>query len=182
MRIMILPSACVSDCGSAVILARNLAALFRMERIDTAICAGRSSRFSDISFFEAPEPISFSPRPNYGTTVEEYLRSHGALSHSYLSRDYAAIEAAVLEFHPDLLFEIERPAAIAAAKQHALPVYSIISPAAFRNRNFRADTMNGLNSFLNEQDMEQVLRLRELYEYSHCFVFGNSVFSFPILK
>lgn len=176
MKAMILPSVCVPDCGSPILLARQLAALFRLEGIDTAVCADRKSRFTDVSFFDTPSVASLRRHGSPSTTVEEYLRSHNGLSASYLKRDLRKIEAAAEEFQPDLLIEIERPAAIAAAASYGLPVFSVVSSASFRNRSFKADTLNGLNAFLDQQDMEQVLHLRELYRYSQCFAFGPAEF------
>ena len=176
MRVMILPSMCVPDTGSAIQLARNLAALLRMEHIETAVSADKHSGFSDISFFEAPAPSVLSRRLNSGTTIEEYMKAHGAFSASYFSRDHAAIEAAITEYEPDLLIEIERPAAIVSARIHAIPLFSIVSPAVFRNRRFKADLLNGINEFLSEQGLEQILAYRELYAFAQCFAFGPREF------
>ena len=175
---MIFPSVCVPDCGSAVLIARQLAAMFRLQGIDTGICADRKSRFSDIAFFESPSTASLR-RGSPGTTVEEYLRGRNALSASYLKKDYHAASRAIHEYNPDFLIEIERPAAIAAAAEYGLPVFSVVSGGTFRFRSFKADTLNGLNSFLNELGLEQVLHLRELYRYTQCFAFGADEFLPP---
>ena len=178
MKVMIFPSVCVPDCGSAVLIARQLAAMFRLQGIDTGICADRKSRFSDIAFFESPSTASLR-RGSTGTTAEEYLRGRNALSASYLKKDYHAVSRAIHEYNPDFLIEIERPAAIAAAAEYGLPVFSIVSGGAFRFRSFKADILNGLNSFLNELGLEQVLHLRELYRYTQCFAFGADEFLPP---
>ncbi len=175
MKVMILPSVCVPECGSAILLARQLAAMFRLAGYDTAVCADRNSKFSDIAFYESPSPSSLR-RSSPGTTIEEYLRSRNGLSVRYLKKDFSRIEYAIEEWEPDLLVEIERPAAIAAAVIHGLAVFSIVSSSSFRNRDFRADTLNGLNSFLDSLGMEQVLHLRELYRFSQCFAFGPAEF------
>ena len=176
MKIMILPSACVPDSGSPVMIARSLAAMFRMENIETAVCADRRSRFSDVSFFASPAPSSFHRRISCGTTIEEYLKAHGAFSASFLTHDYEAIRLAIEDYMPDLLIEIERPAAIAAGVTYGLPVFNIVSTGAFRNRDFKVDDINGLNEFLSNQNLNQVLRFRELYAHSRCFAFGPSGF------
>ena len=72
---MILPSLAVSDCGSAVLIARQIAAMLKTEGIDTGICADRKSKFSGIAFFEAPSPASLR-LGRTGTTAEEYLRGY----------------------------------------------------------------------------------------------------------
>ena len=175
---MILPSLAVSDCGSAVLIARQIAAMLKTEGIDTGICADRKSKFSGIAFFEAPSPASLR-LGRTGTTAEEYLRGRNVLSASYLNKDYRAVCKAIEEYSPDLLIEIERPSAIAAAAVYELPVFSVVSGGTFRFRSFRADTLNGLNAFLNDLGLEQVLHLRELYRFSQCFAFGPAEFLPP---
>lgn len=162
-------------------IARNLTALFHLQGYEVAICADKKSRFSDIAFYEAPSPIpSRRIRNRYGTTPEEYFEDHGAFSSTYLMRDSKAITNAIRSFHPDRIFEIERPAAIVAAVQEKTPIFSIVSPPAFRNREFRVSSLNGLNEFLTKSGMEQVLRFRELYRFSSCIAFGPSDYqSFP---
>ena len=180
MKVLILPSVCVPGCGSPVLIARQLAAMMRLSGTDTGVCADRKSRFSDIAFFESPATASLR-RGRPGTTIEEYLYGRHGLSVSFLRKDLKAITQAIAEYNPDLLIEIERPAASVAAVLSGLPVFSVVSAAAFRNRNFRADTLNGLNTFLNENGLEQVLHLRELYRYSQCFAFGPQEF-LPVFR
>lgn len=181
MKILIVPSACIPDCGSAVMIARNLTALFHLQGYEVAVCADKKSRFADIAFYEAPTPIpSRRIRNRYGTTPEEYFEDHGAFSSSYLLRDRKAIAEAIHSFQPDRIFEIERPAAIIAAVQAKVSVFSVVSPPAFRNREFRVSSLNGLNEFLTKSGMEQVLRFRELYRFSACLAFGPSEYqTFP---
>ena len=181
MKILIVPSVCIPDCGSAVMIARNLTGLFHLQGFEVAICADRKSRFSDIAFYESPSPIpSRRIRSRYGTTPEEYFEDHGAFSTSYLLRDYKAITEAITDFQPDRIIEIERPAAVIAAVQTGKKLFSVVSSPAFRNREFRVSSMNGLNEFLTRSGMEQVLRFRELYHFSSCIGFGPSLCqSFP---
>ena len=181
MKILILPSMCVPDTGSPVTIARNLAALFHLNGHDTAVAAARKSRFTEVSFYPSPTPVKTRRiRGRYGTMCEEYLEDHGAMNHSYLVRDYRSIEEAIKGFEPDVIFEIERPAAIAAAVNYDIPLFSVVSPAAFRNREFRVSSMNGLNEFLSTVGMEQVLRFRDLYRFSRCIAFGPAQYlSFP---
>ena len=180
MKVLIVPSVCVPDCGSPVLIARQLAAMFRLSGFDTGICADRKSRFSDIAFFESPS-VPMLRKGRTGTTIEEYQYGRHALSVSFLRKDFRAVTTAIEEYNPDLLIEIERPAASAAAVTAGLPVFSVVSAAAFRNRNFKADTLNGLNTFLNENGLEQVLHLRELYRYAQCFAFGPEEF-LPVFR
>lgn len=172
---MILPSLCISDTGSCVLLGRNLASLFRMEGIDTAVCTDPGSRFFDVSFYPSVSPPRFH-QGSPGTTPEEYHAYYRSISASVLKKDFKRIQEAIEEWEPDLLIELERPAAIAAAKHLSLPVLSIVSASMFRNRNFKPDILKGLNRFLNNADMEQVLHLRELYDYTQCFAFGPAGF------
>ncbi len=163
-------------------IARNLAALFHLEGYETAVCADPRSRFADISFYETPAPSSLRRiRSRYGTTIEEYMDGHGAFSTGWLTKDCESILSAMEDFKPDILFEIERPAAIAAGRTKQLPVFSVVSPGAFRNREFSPEKLNGLNEFLSRTDQEQVLRYQQLYRSTVCLSFGPQEFlSFPL--
>ncbi len=172
---MILPSVCVPDCGAAILYARQLCAFFQMCGMNAAVCCDRRSHVTGAGFYESPSP-SLRLRKANGTTFEDYHYSHNVLTASYLKQDLKQIEKAFSEYEPDLLIEIERPAALIAAARSGIPVFSIVSPSAFRNRDFRASTLNGLNVFLRSAGMEQVIHLRDLYQIAECFAFGPQSF------
>lgn len=90
------------------------------------------------------------------------MYSHGALDLSYLRRDYRAITDAIGKYEPDLLIEISRPAAAAAAMETGVPLFSVISAPEHRGFTFSASVMNGMNQFLSEHHIPQVLRLHEV--------------------
>ena len=181
MKVLILPSLCVPESGSAIMIARNLAALFHMEGYETAVCSDQKSRFTDTSFYITPAPSSLRRiRFRLGTTIEEYMDGHGAFSTGWLMKDYQYILDAIHDFKPDVIFEIERPSAIPAGRACRLPVFSVVSPGAFRNREFNPDKLNGFNEFLSRIDQEQVLRYQVLYQNTVCLSFGPKEFlSFP---
>lgn len=162
-------------------IARNLAALFHMEGYETAVCADQKSRFADTSFYITPAPSSLRRiRSRSGATIEEYMDSHGAFSSSWLKKDYQYVLDAISDFRPDVLFEIERPSAITAGRTCRLPVFSVVSPGTFRNRDFPPEKLNGLNEFLSRIDQVQVLRYQDLYQSTVCISFGPKEFlSFP---
>ena len=165
MNILILPSLCIPSLGSEVLFSRNLADLFQMESIRAAICADEKSSFRGISFYPAKAPGSFS-KEHYGRSYEEYQKACGALGFTYLKQDYDAICSAAERFEADLLIEISRPAAFAAGKARGIPVCSVISAPMFREAAFPYPILSGLNEFLRSKDMEQVVRLNDLFRQS----------------
>jgi len=176
VKILILPSLCTPESGSAVLTARNLADLFRIEGIPCAVCSDPASSFHGVSFYSAPRPV-YSLYGGTGRSYEEYMKACGALNHTYLSSDYQAVSEAVRKFEPDLLIEISRPAAHAVAAESDIPLFSVVSVSEYRNQIFDASLLNGLNEFLSEHHLEQVLRLNALSRMSSLrLAFGPDLF------
>ena len=166
--------------GSAVLTARNLAELFEMESIRCAVCADEASSFRGVSFYPAKAPLSFE-RKRPGRSYEDFLKQCGVLSPRYLNQEYEAIRKAIERFEPDLIIELGRPAVFAPAKEYSIPVVSVISAPMFRETPVSSSVLNSFNEYQRAHQMEQVLRISDLFRLSRARIcFGpESIQPFP---
>ncbi len=175
MRILLLPSMHDPIYGSDIFYTNSFIALLQQNNHETAVCASNATAFDNTTFYYSPRPKKklFS---HVSRTVEDTLYQAGALSYSYLREDFQSIQNAIDSFQPHLIIEMNRPAGIICARDNQLPIYSLVHSNLYRARNFPSHILKDLNRILLNVHMEQVLRLKDLYQYAtHRFTFGPKI-------
>ncbi len=161
MKILIAPSLLNPTYSTESFIAEKLAEVFVQNGIETVIAACDNLRVPGVSFY----PTSVRTKKYYPcSTVEETLFASGIISAKNLEQDYEALHQIIEESHPDCIFELTRPTAIAAAKDHNIPVISVVRSSLFRNISFPQNALTDLNALLAAHGMVQLLRYYDIYE------------------
>ncbi len=164
---MILPAESVPADTTSWIIARDLEEVLNAAGWQTAVCFSQAG-FRQSVRCECPSPAAknglFLSDMKPPRSREETLFLRGLLDRSRLKKDIAAIRKAIADVRPDTVFELCRPAAVIAARLEKIPCVSYIPPGTNRDRLFPAKCLQDLNRVLSDVRLEQVLRLRDLYD------------------
>lgn len=165
MKFLILPDYSAVDSNPCLFLSQNLITLLNRQRHEAAVCmSGKHFYLKGAVFYPAPD----LPRPLFlfrrtPKSREEELQYAKVSSAAFLKKDLQAVKDAVSAYKPDILIEAGRPAALIASAACGIECYSFTDYNILRNRMVPADAMAGFNAVLQDEHLEQVLSLSELY-------------------
>lgn len=176
MKILIIPNITQPHSDAAYQLCSSLITILRPEHT-IAISASKENHFHHVSLYDCPSlsrKVLFSDKDQ---SYETYLYRTGAASLAYLRKDISAIQYAVDHFEPNVILTMDRIAAIPAALQRNIPIISFVHSSIYTKNNVPVSSLKGINAFLNENNMEQILHLRDLYRLcTYRIGFGISSF------
>lgn len=176
MKILIIPNITQPHSDAVYQLCSNLITTLRQEHT-IAISASKENHFHHVSLYACPplpRPLMFSDKDQ---SYETHLYLTGTTSLTYLRKDKDSIQYAVNHFNPDIIFTMDRIAAIPVALQHNIPIISFVHSSMYTKNNVPVSSLKGINAFLKENNMEQILHLRELYRLcTYRIGFGISSF------
>lgn len=184
MKILITPPISKKANSTIAPLIQNIINQLNQSGHIVAICAGNTSFYHNARFYNAPVPkekFHLFNKITVDRTIEESLFSQNILEKKYLQADMKYILEAIQEFQPDIVLELNRPAALIITKKYHLPCTSIIHAADYRNRNFNKEVLSDLNSTLREESLEQILKYVDLRNHCNQFIsFGPmAIQAFP---
>lgn len=163
-----MPNAQVSRLHTSALVSQNITDIAVSKGNTVGICAPDAIAFKNASLYASPQPkVStglFSRKRDPGRTYEESFYAAGLLDSTYLKADADAINAAIADFHPDLIFNIGRPLSATAANAQHIPCWSVVHAGMYRSRTFPRICLNDLNSVLSSMKQDQILRLTDLYK------------------
>ena len=163
MKILIAPD--ISQINNSFLLANRLIHLIQNSGHECVISAPKDFEFS-CTRYNAPYP-----RCHFfyeiGKSYEEWLFNTGRLDKRYLRKDISALSECISKENPDLILDLNRTAAPIVARIHHIPFYSFVSTANYRDKQFHKDVLAPLNSFLTENNLEQVLHVYDLYQFAN---------------
>lgn len=162
MKILIIPNITQPHSDAVYQLCSSLITILRTEHT-IAISASKENHFHHVSLYACPslkKPVLFSDKDQ---SYETYLYCTGAASLAYLRKDMDAITYAIDHFEPDIILTMDRIAAIPVAIQRNIPLISFVHSSMYTKNNVPVSSLKGINAFLKENNMEQILHLRELY-------------------
>lgn len=162
MKILIVPNITQPHSDAVYQICSSLIAILRPEHA-IAISASKENHFHHVSLYACPplkKPLLFS---NKDQSYETSLYQTGAASLAYLRKDMEDIQYAVNHFDPDVILSMDRIAAIPVSLQCNIPVISFVHSSMYTKNNVPVFALKGINAFLKENNMEQILHLRELY-------------------
>lgn len=162
MKILITPGIIQPRIDSNYQLCASLLTVLR-PFATIAISASKENHFHHVSLYSSPvanKPFMFHENDQ---SYETFLYSKGLTSLTYLRNDMEAIQSAVDHFQPDVILTMDRIASIPVALQHNIPVISFVHSSLYTKNNVPVSSLKGINTFLKENKMEQILHLRELY-------------------
>ena len=169
MKALILPGHTDPPSLTPWIIARDLEQILNTAGIETAVCT-KLTGFRHSVRFDAPVP---KPKSRFfhndirpPQNAEETLFLSGSLDKSFLDSDLAAIRKAVKDFGPDMIFDVCRPAASAAARLSSLPYVSYVHWQRKSARPFPAKCLEDMNRFLSDNHLEQILHLSDLTDHA----------------
>ncbi len=109
-----------------------------------------------------------------GRTQEEDLASSGYLDRSFLRKDIEALNSAIDEFTPDLIVDFGRVTSSVCARLNSVPWRTVINGAVFRKHSVRPEYLRAFNRVLSDEGLEQILKLRDLYDSAEKrFILGS---------
>ena len=162
MKILMIPDITQPRCDTGYLLFENLIQLLSHDHI-IAVCSHKGNHFHHVSLYPCPIPSRPLFLPSYETTYEAELKGKGLLSLSFLRKDTGAIKEAIRHFEPDIILLKDRIGGIVAAKEEGIPVISIVQSSLYTRNHVSVSSLHDVNILLREHDMEQILRLRDLY-------------------
>jgi UDP:flavonoid glycosyltransferase YjiC (YdhE family) len=187
LRLLIAPMAVAAETGGPFIRARTLAVAAKEQGHVVAFCAAEDPNYrpvEGVANYVAPVPSPFgTPLPlgkilfrvalfwfrNHEmpvTSFEQALHIIGATTNTFFARDVQHLRLTIRTFRPDIVFAVERPAAIVAAKlEHVrvLTSYSLPMGKAFASN---PEYSKGVNSFLQANYLPQVESVLDLFEWA----------------
>lgn len=161
MKILIVPAITQPRCDAAYQICANLITLFRPATI--AVCASRENHFHHVSLYQCPVPCKSHFFREKELSYETHLSHLGLASLSFLQKDMDAISYAVNHFEPDMIFTLDRIAAIPIALKKQIPIVAFVHSCMYLKNNVPVSSLKGINTFLKENNMTQILHLRDLY-------------------
>lgn len=165
MKILIAPFITNPKFDANTFLTENLIVLLQTSGHQCAVSASKENGFKQVSLYDCVQKRR-KPIFHFGAdnrSHEEWLYSAGALQKDYILEDVALLNDAILDFKPEAVLSLDRPAALTAASMHNIPCYVFTHPAMFRNAYFPSKCMRGMNEALRSLRLEQELDLKSLY-------------------
>lgn len=176
MKVLIVPKYGRKEDNAAYFLAQSLVNMYQNNGIVSAICAPTDCGIRNTTLFPAPIVkkgfFDASPKESikrYG----EYLWEHKLSSSTYLEEDTSALLKAVTSFQPNFILDLGRLSAIIVGRANKIPVFSFISGVMLKEKEEDTSFLKGINETLYKYHVEQILHLKDFYNYSHkIFMFG----------
>ncbi len=164
MKVLIAPFILQPREDSHFFLVSNLIQILHKDGHQVAVSCDESNGFKDVSLYHCPSVRRhIFPLLETGMSYEEWMFRQGALDKNTILEDLEGLHEAIQSFQPDMILVMDRPAAVAIAKQCNIPCYVFVHPAMYRNIQFPAKCMHGLNEALSTWKMEQEINLKSLY-------------------
>lgn len=167
MKILIIPNITQPRNDAVYQICSSLITILRTDHT-IAISASKENRFHHISLYACPSAHKTLFLADRDQSYETYLYQSGAASLDYLRKDMDSIQYAVDHFEPDIILTMDRIAAIPVALQRNIPVISFVHSSMYTKNNVPVSSLKRINAFLKENNMEQILHLRELYRLCNC--------------
>ncbi len=185
LRLLITPMAVAAETGGPFTRARTLAVAAQEQGHVVAFCAAEDPNYrpvDGVANYVAPVPSPFgTPLPlgrilfrvallwfrNHEmpvTSFEQAFYIIGATANTFFARDVQHLRLTMRTFRPDIVFAIERPAAIVAAKLEHIRVltsYSLPMGKAFASN---PEYSKGVNSFLQANHLPRVESVLDLFD------------------
>ena len=162
MKILMIPDITQPRCDTGYLLFENLIQLLSHDHI-IAVCSQKGNHFHHISLYPCPIPSRPLFLPSSETTYEAELKRKGVLSLSYLRKDLEAVQEAILHFSPDIILTQDRISGIIAGLNAGIPVITVVHSSLYTRSQVSVSSLRDVNVLLRENNMEQILRLRDLY-------------------
>ena len=173
MKILIAPLIIRAKADANYQITRTLSDLFSFNQHAVAISTSRANSISTAALYDAAElqKTRFFKKDQY--CYEEWMYGVGASRREYLEDDLEYIGAAIDQFKPDLIISLDRIAAVIMARKKNIPCVCIVNTSVYRTATFPVKLLQELNKVLSFENMEQVFRISDLYDYcDERIVFG----------
>ncbi len=177
MKVLIVPAILQPEYDTAWFLTQNMADLSLTRKgWKIGVCSSQAGSIKNAVCYPAPKPSSFHLNRVFSAstrTYEQAMYSGGLSDAAYLKNDLQCIEQAIESFHPDIVFTINRTAAVLACRSHNIPCWGYVHPGMLRGRRAPVKCLEDLNQLLRDNQYEQIFRIFELYEkIDHRISFG----------
>lgn len=187
LRLLIAPMAVAAEAGGPFARARALALAAQEQGHVVAFCAGEDPNYrpvDGVANYVAPVPSPFgTPLPigrilfrvallwfrNYEmpvTSFEQALHILGATANKFFARDVQHLRLAMRTFRPDIVFAVERPAAIVAAKLEHIRVLTSYSLPMGKAYASNPEYSKGVNNFLQANHLPRVKSVLDLFDWA----------------
>lgn len=165
MKILIAPLITRPKSDANYHITRTLSDLFSLNQHAVAISASRASSISTAALYDAAElkKTKFYKKDLY--SYEEWMYAVGASRREYLEDDLEFLDAAIDQFRPDLIITLDRIAAVITARKRKIPCLAIVNTSIYRTATFPVKILQELNRVLSFENMEQVFRISDLYDF-----------------
>ncbi len=187
LRLLIAPMAVAAETGGPFTRARALALAAQEQGHVVAFCAAEDPNYrpvDGVANYVAPVPSPFgTPLPigrilfrvallwfrNHEmpvTSFEQALYIVGATANKFFARDVQHLRLAIRTFRPDILFAVERPAAIVAAKLEHIRVVTSYSLPMGKAYASNPKYSKEVNSFLQANHLPRVESVLDLFDWA----------------
>lgn len=168
MKILIAPPLSEKEKDSMQVLTQQLCDFLGLYH-EVAVYALPALKARRAGFYEAAEPekgFFFQSDGTVDRTYEEELFHYGVTKAPYFRNTVDSLRNAICSFGAEVVMELANPAAIIAAYKEHRRCISFAHTAMVRNRIFPSAVLSAVNETLRSLEMDQILKLKDLMDYS----------------
>ncbi|MDP4121155.1 MAG: glycosyltransferase [Bacillota bacterium] len=201
MRVLIAPMAAMAETSGPFSRSRTLALALRSAGHEVALCAAQDVNYKEIEGIKnyfAPIPMIMGlPSPiskiilRIGSTIdvqqkktvhsfEEVLFIAGAISKRQFPRDVVAIQKAIRDYRPDIVYAEFRPAAIVAAKLEKVKVATGFSYPVQKSYASSPQYASNVRKFLVSVGLPDVESVLDIFDWADMKIVPSSSTLEPI--